>query len=83
MPPSRLLPATIALRWSETPTRAGPASETPTFTPRFRHHIAAEQGAHLLLWMDVCLKGGKMLKLKSAGGPGQETIASDFRWVWP
>ena len=27
------------------------------FTPRYRHHIAAEQGADLPLWMDAYLKG--------------------------
>jgi dienelactone hydrolase len=29
------------------------------FTPRYRHHIGAEQGANLPLWMDAHLKGGK------------------------
>jgi dienelactone hydrolase len=29
------------------------------FTPRYRHHIAAEQAADLPLWMDAHLKGGK------------------------
>jgi hypothetical protein len=83
MPLPRLWPATLALLWSVTSSRAGPASETPTSTPRVRDRIAAEQRANLPLSMDVRLKGGKMLKLKSAGGPGQEPISSDFRWVRP
>jgi dienelactone hydrolase len=29
------------------------------FTPRYRHHIAAEQGTNLPLWMDNHLKGGE------------------------
>jgi dienelactone hydrolase len=29
------------------------------FTPRYRHHIAAEQGADLPLWMDAHLKDGE------------------------
>jgi Dienelactone hydrolase family len=29
------------------------------FTPRYRHHIAAEQGIDLALWMDAYLKGGE------------------------
>jgi dienelactone hydrolase len=29
------------------------------FTPRYRHHIAAEQGADLPLWMDAHLKQGE------------------------
>ena len=29
------------------------------FTPRYRHHIAAEQGVDLPLWMDAYLKGGE------------------------
>ena len=29
------------------------------FTPRYRHHIAAEQGVDLPLWMDAHLKGGE------------------------
>ena len=29
------------------------------FTPRYRHHIAAEQGADLPLWMDAYLKDGE------------------------
>lgn len=30
------------------------------FTPRYRHHIAAEQGLDLLLWMNAYLKGGEV-----------------------
>ena len=29
------------------------------FTPRYRHHIAADQGVDLPLWMDAHLKGGE------------------------
>jgi dienelactone hydrolase len=32
-------------------------------TPRYRHHIAAEQGADLPLWMDAHLKGDKPFPL--------------------
>lgn len=39
-------------------------AQTPTevrwaYTPRYRHHIAAEQGADLPLWMAAYLKGGE------------------------
>jgi dienelactone hydrolase len=33
------------------------------FTPRYRHHIAAEQGIDLPLWMDAYLKGGEKFPL--------------------
>ncbi len=33
-------------------------------------HHTAEPGADLPLWMDAYLKGGKVLKLESAGEPG-------------
>ncbi len=36
-----------------------PAEVRWAFTPRCRHHIAAEQGADLPLWMDAHLKGGE------------------------
>ncbi len=47
------------------------------FTPRYRHHIAAEQGADLPLWMDAYLSGGKPfpkspvaeVRLKTGGSP--------------
>ena len=36
-----------------------PTEVRQAFTPRYRHHIAAEQGADLPLWMDAHLKGGE------------------------
>ncbi len=36
-----------------------PAEVRWAFTPRYRHHIAAEQGADLPLWMDAHLKHGE------------------------
>ena len=36
-----------------------PADVRWAFTPRYRHHIAAEQGIDLPLWMDAYLKGGE------------------------
>ena len=36
-----------------------PTEVRQAFTPRFRHHIADEQGADLPLWMDAHLKGGE------------------------
>ncbi len=36
-----------------------PADVRWAFTPRYRHHIAAEQGVDLPLWMDAYLKGGE------------------------
>lgn len=35
-----------------------PADVRWAFTPRYRHHIAAEQGIDLPRWMDAYLKGG-------------------------
>ena len=40
-----LAPVHVDVRWA--------------FTPRYRHHIAAEQGIDLPLWMDAYLQGGK------------------------
>jgi hypothetical protein len=36
-----------------------PAETRWSFTPRYRHHIAAEQGIDLERWMDAFLKGGE------------------------
>jgi dienelactone hydrolase len=36
-----------------------PTEVRQAFTPRYRHHIAAEQGADLPLWMDAHLRGGE------------------------
>ncbi len=35
-----------------------PTEVRQAFTPRYRHHIAAEQGINLPLWMDTLLKDG-------------------------
>lgn len=34
------------------------------FTPRFCHHVGAEFGQDLFLWMDTCLKGGPAWPLR-------------------
>ncbi len=38
-----------------------PAQCRWAFTPRYRHHIASEQGNNLPLWMDTWLKNSKMI----------------------
>jgi dienelactone hydrolase len=45
--------------WSYRTLSLVPAKVRQAFTPRYRHHIAAEQGADLPLWMDAHLKGGE------------------------
>ena len=43
--------------WSFKTLDLAPADVRWAFTPRYRHHIAAEQGIDLPLWMDAYLKG--------------------------
>lgn len=54
------------------------------FTPRCRHHIAAEQGTDLPLWMDAHLKGGEPFPRSpcaevrlAAGGVPRLTVRPD------
>jgi hypothetical protein len=53
-----------------------PANVRWAFTPRHRHHIAAEHGINLPLWMDA-------LELEPQGGAGAEPVFRTFRWVEP
>jgi dienelactone hydrolase len=45
--------------WSYRTLTLVPTEVRQAFTPRYRHHIAAEQGLDLPLWMDAHLKGGE------------------------
>ena len=50
-----------------------PADVRWAFTPRYRHHIAAEQGVDLPLWMDAYLKGAE----RFPGSPAAEVRLGD------
>lgn len=64
---------------------ATPGPHWQAYTPRFNHHIAAEQGANLPLWMDAQLRGGPAfprspsirLTLDSDGVPQAELDTAD------
>lgn len=45
--------------WSYRTLALVPTEVRQAFTPRYRHHIAAEQGLDLPLWMDAHLKDGE------------------------
>ena len=45
--------------WSFQTLQRVPTEVRWAFTPRYRHHVAAEQGADLALWMDTYLRNGK------------------------
>jgi dienelactone hydrolase len=50
-----------------------PADVRWAFTPRYRHHIDAEQGINLPLWMDAYLNGGE----RFPGSPAAEVRLSE------